>query len=129
MATTPDDIAELGDNEVFVFGSNLLGIHGAGAAKVARERFGAELGVGEGLMGRCYAFPTVTSPMMLAADRKLRRDRLEEARDKLFETAHEMPGTTFFLTKVGCGLAGFTEEEMASLFHGSQANIIKPAGW
>lgn len=127
--TTPEDITELGENEVFVFGSNLLGIHGGGAAKTARELFGAEIGVGEGLTGRCYAFPTVTRPTGLPSSRQLPREQLEIARDRLYHTALEMPEVTFFLTKVGCGLAGYPEEEMASLFTSSPANIIKPPGW
>jgi hypothetical protein len=129
MRTTPDNITELADDEVFVFGSNLLGIHGSGAAKTARELFGAELGVGEGLTGNCYAFPTVTSPTGLLETRQLTRGQLEQVRDALYFTARELNEVTFLLTKVGCGLAGFSEGYMASLFTDSPANITKPLGW
>jgi hypothetical protein len=126
---TPENITELAGNEVFVFGSNLLGIHGGGAARTAREKFGAEMGVGEGLTGQCYAFPTVTGPTGSLTTRQLSRESLELARDKLFQTAREMPEVTFFLTKVGCGLAGYPKEYMASLFRDSPPNVVKPAGW
>ena len=126
---TPEDITELAGNEVFVFGSNLPGIHGAGAARTARERFGAVNGVGEGLTGACYAFPTVSGPAGLPETRQLSRERLEEARDRFYQTARELPDFTFLLTKVGCGLAGYPEEDMASLFTDSPVNVVKPAGW
>ena len=54
-----DRIAELGENEIFVFGSNIHGAHGGGAARYAHQKFGAEWGVGEGLTGRTYALPTM----------------------------------------------------------------------
>ena len=56
---TPERITELGKNEIFVFGSNIHGMHGGGAARIANEYFGAEWGVGEGLTGQCYALPTM----------------------------------------------------------------------
>jgi len=129
MRVTPDNITELGENEVFVFGSNLLGIHGAGAARTAYEKFGAKWGVGEGLTGRCYAFPTVARPSGAPAVRQLERARLEGSRDKLFSVAREHPELVFLLTRVGCGLAGYDEAEMAILFWDSPVNIIRPAGW
>ena len=127
--TTPENITELADNEIFVFGSNLLGIHGKGAAKTARELFGAKPGIGEGLTGNCYAFPTVTGPTGSLTTRQLTHEHLQHARGLLFSTARELPKMTFLLTKVGCGLAGFTEEYMASLFTDSPPNITKPPGW
>lgn len=112
---TPDFITELAPNEIFVFGSNVDGIHGAGAAKHARAKFGAEYGIGEGMTGRCYAIPTV--------DFKLKRSRKHYPIDqleqsilrflKVCEGEHEL---VFLLTPIGCGLAGFTEEEVAGLF-------------
>jgi hypothetical protein len=129
VRTTPENITELADDEIFVFGSNLLGIHGAGAARVACELFGAELGVGEGLTGRCYAFPTVSGPTGSPATRQLTHERLQQARNLLFTTARNLPSAVFLLTKVGCGLAGYPEEYMAGLFAESLVNIIKPEGW
>lgn len=127
--TTPENITELADDEIFVFGSNLLGIHGAGAAKVAHDKFGAKLGVGEGLTGNCYAFPTVSKPASADGLYQLDHYRLVLARTLLYFTARELPEMTFLLTKVGCGLAGFTEECMASLFTDNPVNIIKPPSW
>lgn len=121
---TPENIAALRPGEFFVFGSNLAGRHGSGAAAVARIVFGAEYGIGEGLTGRCYAFPTLDHNL---ADRAIRD--LEHSRDLLFATARALPDKTFLLTKVGCGLAGYPEETMSGLFRVSPQNIIKPAGW
>jgi len=135
MRTTPENITELADNEIFVFGSNLLGIHGSGAAKTARELFGAKLGVEEGLTGNCYAFPTVTRPATRSSlnsaltTYQLTREHLQQVRDRLYTVARDLPKMTFLLTKVGCGLAGYPEEYMSSLFTDSPANIIKPLGW
>jgi hypothetical protein len=117
-------ITELRPREIFVFGSNLAGRHGAGAALQARTQFGAEYGIGEGLTGRCYAYPTLDARL-----RKRSLKSLAASRDKLFATARALPEYTFLLTKVGCGLAGYPEEEMKLLFKLSPENIVKPAGW
>jgi hypothetical protein len=122
--TTPEVIAELGANETFVFGSNLAGQHAGGAARLAHARFGAEWGVGEGLTGRCYAFPTLGADM-----RKVTADALAASVRRLWACAEAHPDTMFLLTKVGCGIAGFDEATMAAMFAGGPANIIKPAAW
>jgi hypothetical protein len=117
-------ITSLGHNDIFVFGSNEAGIHGAGAAWQARHRFGAKLGIGEGLTGQCYAFPTL--------DRKLHKRShgdLQESCRLLFECAGQHPEKRFLLTKVGCGLAGFDESYMRSLFVNAPENIILPEDW
>ncbi len=111
-------------NEIFVFGSNLLGRHAGGAARLARERFGAQEGVGEGLTGQSYAFPTLDRHF-----EKVSHAALEASRDKLFETARLNPGKTFLLTKVGCGIAGFSEDEIRTLFENPPANLILPEDW
>lgn len=129
VRTTPENITVLGPDDIFVFGSNLLGIHGRGSAHTARTRFGAETGVGEGLTGRAYAFPTVDRPTSWDNWRPLSWDELVMARDRLFNTARKMTGKTFWLTRVGCGLAGFTDMEMAPLFADAPDNIVKPPGW
>lgn len=118
---TSDNITALDDGQIFVFGSNLNGNHAGGAAKLARERFGAQEGVGEGLTGECYAFPTLDVHMG-----KRLFASLEESRDNLFATAREFPEKTFLLTKVGCGIAGFSEELIAQLFVDAPKNIIQP---
>lgn len=121
---TSDKITALDDGQIFVFGSNLNGNHAGGAAKLAKERFGAQEGVGEGMTGECYAFPTLDVHM-----RKRLFASLEESRDKLFATARALPEKTFLLTKVGCGIAGFSEELIAELFVNAPKNIIKPLNW
>ena len=100
-----DRIAELDDGEVFVFGSNIQGMHGGGAAWYANQRFGAEWGVGEGLTGRCYALPTMegTASMHMAVER-------------FIVCARKHKELTFLVTAVGCGIAGYTPREVAPLF-------------
>lgn len=129
MRPSPDWVTRLAEDEVFVFGSNLEGIHGGGAARQAWSDFGAERGVGEGLTGQCYAFPTLTLPSGWRRSRKLTREELEAARDRFFAVARSMPEKTFLLTRVGCGLAGFAVEEIEPLFAGAPPNVRKPSGW
>lgn len=100
-----DRIAELGKGEVFVFGSNIQGAHGGGAAWFAHKHFGAEWGVGEGLTGRTYALPTMEG-----------KDSMKAAVDRFVACARQHPELTFLVTAVGCGIAGYTPEEVAPLF-------------
>jgi len=113
--------------KIFVFGSNTRGIHGAGAAKEARLKHGAVWGVGEGMMGSSYAIPT--------KDRDLKPRTLEEIRASV-ETfkafAREMldvPGMIFEVTRVGCGLAGFTDNQIAPMFADAPHNCALPPAW
>lgn len=117
-------ITSLKDKEIFVFGSNMLGHHGGGAAIQAMEQFGAEWGINEGLTGRCYAFPTLEREMTKRGMRAL-----QNSRDRLFATARALPEYTFLLTKVGCGIAGYTEDEIKPLFKDAPANIKLPKDW
>ncbi len=121
-------ITELDPGEIFVFGSNLAGRHGAGAAKQARIQFGAVYGVGEGITGRCYAFPTLDEHFQ-----PLEWHRLLDARNRLYNLAWLMQDlgdkSIFLLTKVGCGLAGYVENDMKRLFQSPPTNIIKPKDW
>ncbi len=117
-------ITTLEPNQVFVFGSNLAGRHGAGAALQAAKQFGARYGVGEGLTGQCYAFPTLDANL-----NQLPMPRLIEARDLLYQTAELRPQLEFLLTKVGCGLAGFDEGTMRALFNNPPNNLILPEDW
>lgn len=117
-------ITKLEPNEIFVFGSNTAGIHGAGAAKQARLQFGAELGVGEGKTGFCYAFPTLDSNFQ-----KRTHDQLTASVALFFECARQHPDKRFLLTKVGCGLAGFEESYMCGLFADAPPNVILPEDW
>ena len=100
-----DHIATLGENEIFVFGSNIQGAHGGGAAWFAHKNLGAEWGVGEGLTGRCYALPTMEGEASLKV-----------AVDHFIACAKEHPELTFLVTAVGCGIAGYTPNEVAPLF-------------
>ena len=100
-----DCITKLGENEIFVFGSNIQGAHGGGAALFAHKAFGAEWGVGEGLTGRTYALPTMEGEASL-----------KKAVDHFIDCARQHPELTFLVTAVGCGIAGYTPEEVAPLF-------------
>jgi hypothetical protein len=117
-------IIGLDPTEVFVFGSNTAGRHGAGAALQARMQWGAELGVGEGLTGQCYAFPTLDHDLN---QRSL--DEITESVNKLYTVCEHNPDLTFLLTKVGCGLAGYPESVMQSLFQNHPNNLILPLDW
>lgn len=119
---TPDHIEELKENEVFVFGSNLAGNHAGGAAHVALKKFGAIYGLGEGLAGNSYAFPTLDRNMQ-----RLSFERLVEAKDELYRVANKYPEKTFFVTKVGTGIAGIPLDEMRRVFEGEKPpNIVLP---
>lgn len=120
-------ITALLPNQIFTFGSNRAGIHGAGAALQARKQFGALQMIGEGLMGQSYALPTVN----LLSGRLVQtsEDELDIAVARFLKCAEEHPELEFLLTKVGCGLAGFTEEFMKPKFATAPKNVTKPEGW
>lgn len=118
-----EQVESLPENTVFVFGSNEAGRHGAGAARAALLLFGAVYGVGVGMQGQSYAIPTKDmniQPLPLASIEKYIGDFLHFAR--------HVPELDFLLTKIGCGLAGFTVEEIAGLFKGKfiPNNVIVP---
>jgi len=117
-------ITALKHNQIFVFGSNLAGSHAGGAAWQAWTMFGAEQGVGEGPTGKCYAFPTLTEDFKQVSNTQLKASRL-----KLYKYAEAHPELDFMLTKVGCGIAGFSENEMRKLFKNAPKNIKKPEDW
>ena len=99
-------ITNLKDNEIFVFGSNLQGKHGAGAAAIAVNQFGAIWGQGVGLQGQSYAIPTMHGGI----------NEIKPYVNGFIEFAKKHPNLNFLVTRIGCGIAGFTEEEMAPLF-------------
>ena len=103
---TPDFITELKENEIFVFGSNLQGMHGGGAARLAYEKFGAIWGQGVGLQGQCYGIPTMHGGV----------EAIKPYVDEFIEFAKSHPELTFLVTRIGCGIAGFRDEEIAPLF-------------
>jgi hypothetical protein len=118
METTPELISELDPDDVFVFGSNAGGLHGGGAARIAHERFGAVWGEGHGHHGQTYAIDTMSGLETLA----------REAGDFVaYASSH--PEHRFLLTPVGCGIAGYTPEQVAPLFAGIPANVTVPASF
>ena len=106
-------INSLEDNEIFIFGSNLQGLHGAGAALTARNRFDAKMGIGKGLTGQSYAFPTIKS---LNPYTKLTVKEIEQEVNDLEIIIKENNNKKFYLTAVGCGLAGYDIKNIAPLF-------------
>ena len=103
---TPERISELKADEVFVFGSNLAGMHGGGAAWVAFRKFGAEMGVGVGLRGQSYAIPTMQGGV----------ETIKPYVDEFIAFAKEHPELFFYVTRIGCGIAGFRDKQIAPLF-------------
>lgn len=118
---TPDRITHLAAGEIFVFGSNRAGRHGAGAAKTALDKFGARMGCGEGLQGRSYAIPTkddrVRTLPLVSIAAHVRR---------FLKYAGRNPDLTFIVTKIGCGLAGYNVSEIAPLFRQSPTLDVPP---
>ncbi len=108
----------------FVFGSNLSGIHGAGSARIAYEKYNAHWGVGEGLTGQAYALPTKGKNISF-----MPLSEVKEHVDKFKKFAQVNPGYKFRVTCVGCGLAGFTDSEIAPLFIGSPENCYFDTKW
>ena len=109
-AYTPERISVLREDEIFVFGSNLLGHHMGGAARTARRVFNAETGVAEGLTGQAYALPTLGEDM-----RQVAPEALRASLGRLLRFALEHPKLTFYLTEVGCGIAGWPMETVRDL--------------
>lgn len=103
---TPEMIRELAPNEVFVFGSNLSGFHGGGAARAAMNHFGAIWGQGIGLQGQSYAIPTMQGGP----------ETIQPYVDEFILFAQSRPELFFYVTRIGCGIAGFRDEEIAPLF-------------
>ena len=103
---TPDMISELKADEVFVFGSNLEGMHGGGAAFAAWKKFGAVMGCGVGLRGQSYAIPTMQGGV----------ETIKPYVDDFISFASQHPELFFYVTRIGCGIAGFRDKEIALLF-------------
>ena len=103
---TPERIVELKADEVFVFGSNLQGMHGGGAAYIAWRQFGAVMGCGVGLRGQSYAIPTMQGGV----------ETIEPYVTSFIAFAKEHPELFFYVTRIGCGIAGFQDNEIAPLF-------------
>ena len=117
--TSAGRIEQLAENEIFVFGSNLAGMHGGGAARLARLKWGAVMGQGVGLQGRTYAIPTMQGGP----------ETIKPYVDEFIAFAKAHPGLRFLVTEIGCGIAGFTPSQIAPLFAGAAdvPNILLPA--
>lgn len=112
------------NRQIFVFGSNLAGRHGKGSAREARLKWGAVYGVGMGRTGNAYAIPTKDEVL------KVLPSSVVNAYIQEFRTyAEEHPDLDFIVVKIGCGLAGFKEEEIAPLFRKFPENCILPPNW
>lgn len=121
MRTTPKSISTLKHGEIFVFGSNEAGYHGAGAARLAHDLFGAQLMVGYGEIGRTFAIPT--------KDREIKTLPLWKIRAYIrgfLIHAAQQPEHTYLVTQIGCGLAGYTPEDIAPYFKNHPKNVILP---
>ena len=114
----------MSEEAIFVFGSNLSGRHGRGAALRARELHGAVSGKGNGLQGTSYAIPTKDHAL-----RGLPLDQIAHYVNKFIEFATEHSEMTFEVTRVGCGLAGYSDKQMAPLFAGAPKNCQLPEEW
>ena len=110
---TPRWIDSLKENEIFVFGSNLAGMHGGGAARIARLHFGAVMGKGVGLQGQSYAIPTMQGGV----------ETIRPYVEEFLDFAKHHPEMQFLVTPIGCGIAGFEAEDIAPLFE--EAKQIK----
>ena len=113
------------NGEVFVFGSNLAGRHGGGAALVAKQKFGALQGFGSGPMGNCYAIPTKDATVANSLPLELIKGCVQ----KFLAYANLYPNTEFFVTRIGCVLAGYSDAEIAPMFAGATSNCSFAQQW
>ncbi len=107
MKISSSRIDKLNYDEIFVFGSNLEGMHAGGAARIAADKFGAIWGQGVGLQGKCYAIPTMHGGV----------DAIKPYVDEFITFAKANPQFKFLVTRIGCGIAGFTDKQIAPLFN------------
>lgn len=118
-------IQKLEPGQIIVVGTNTEGSHWGGAATQAYKDFGLGWGVGEGINGYSYAFPTLEGKSMRPRSKK----ELEESVQKLYATCNRLHKLEFLLTKVGCGIAGFEESFIKSLFKNPPKNLTLPEDW
>lgn len=118
MRISSNYIIKLQPNEIFVFGSNLAGMHGGGAARLAYQKFGAVWRQGVGLQGQSYAIPTMQGGV----------ETIQPYVDEFIEFAKQHPQLKFLVTEIGCGIAGFIPSEIAPLFEQAKevGNIYLP---
>lgn len=109
---------------IFVFGSNEAGIHGAGAAKWARQNHGAIMGIGNGLTGSSYAIPTKDKQI-----RTLPLTDIQKYVDEFIQFAKDSPDLIFQVTQIGCGLAGYKPWQIAPMFEMAPDNCLFDRAW
>ena len=109
---------------IFVFGSNLAGRHGKGAALFAKQNYGAIYGQGMGLQGNSYAIPTKDLSL-----EPLPLEEIEFYVKQFIKFAKEHPEYIFNLTRIGCGLAGYKDSQIAPMFHTAPNNVNQPPEW
>lgn len=110
--------------EIFVFGSNIRGLHSGGAALFAKKYCGAIMGEGDGPQGMSYALPT-----KYYFDRSVTVERLADNVEAFKNYARENSDKMFFVTRVGCGLAGFKDADVAPMFTDAPLNCVLPTAW
>jgi hypothetical protein len=116
--------AKAADSAIFVFGSNLAGRHGKGAALSAVREHGAIYGRGIGLQGRSYAIPTKDYQL-----KTLPLDSINRHVQAFIEFASKRPDMVFNVTRIGCGLAGYKDWQIAPMFRDAPDNCNLPEGW
>ena len=109
---------------IFVFGSNQAGYHAGGAAHAAATQYGAEWGVGEGPKGRSYALPTMNKELQ-----RRDLDAVEDSVELFIMHARSRPDENFFVTRIGCGIAGFRDDQIAPMFVGAPDNCSFAEAW
>ena len=128
IKNTPENITQLKKNEVIVIGTNFFGINGAGAAKLAQEKFGLKPNVPIGLCGQSYGI--VTKDLKGKVDKKELSFFIEKQVILLYLFANVRKDLYFYVTKIGCGLGGYTIKEIKSIFEKCKEfkpeNIILP---
>lgn len=129
MKHTPDNLTFLAPNEIFVFGSNTKGVHGKGAALHAKRAFGAINGQPEGLQGQSYAIPTreFSRSGVYPKLKTLPLSAIREYVNEFLRFAELNPHLRFYVTKIGCGNAGYNFEQIAPMFRDAPKNVSIPA--
>lgn len=109
---------------IFVFGSNEAGIHGAGAALEARKKYGAKMGIGFGHIGNSFAIPTKDENI-----KTLPLNQIQKYVDMFIAYAQITPELKYLVTRIGCGLAGYKDSDIAPMFKNAPNNCELPEGW